>query len=86
MIFFVRFPPDAGFPPAAVEEVVQGCVGRAGSVIGASASAIDVEIHEEAALPAIMAALAAELRGLGLPPSATLDLPAVGQRFGINDF
>ena len=86
MIFFVRFPPDAGFPPAAVEEVVQGCVGRAGSVIGASDSAIDVEIQERAALPTVMAALAAELRGLGLPPSTMIDIPALGQRFGINDF
>lgn len=86
MIFFVRFPPDAGFPPAAVEEVVQGCVGRAGSVIGASASAIDVEIQEREALPAVMSALAAELRGLGLPASTILDIPALGQRFGINDF
>ena len=86
MIFFVRFPPDAGFPPAAVEEVVQGCVGRAGSVIGASASAVDVEIQERAALPAVMSALAAELRELGLPPSTILDIPALGQRFGIYDF
>ncbi len=44
MIVFVRFPPEAGFAPAAIEEVVQGCIGRAGSVIGASDSAIDVEI------------------------------------------
>lgn len=86
MIFFVRFPPDAGFPPAAIEEIVQGCVGRAGSVIGASASAIDVEIQETAALRSIMGALAAELRGLGLPPSTVIDIPARGQRFGINDF
>ena len=86
MIFFVRFPPDAGFPPAAIEEIVQGCVGRAGSVIGASASAIDVEIQETAALRSIMGALAAELRGLGLPPSTVIDIPASGQRFGINDF
>lgn len=86
MIFFVRFPPDAGFAPAAVEEVVQGCVGRAGSVIGASASAVDVEIQEDEALPAVMAALAAELRGLGLPPTTILDIPALGQRFGIYDF
>ena len=86
MIFFVRFPPDAGFPAAAVEEVVQGCVGRAGSVIGASASAVDVEIHERAALSGVMSALAAELRGLGLPSSTVLDIPALGQRFGIYDF
>ena len=86
MIFFVRFPPDAGFAPAAVEEVVQACVGRAGSVIGASASAVDVEIQERADLPPVMAALAAELRGLGLPASTMIDLPALGQRFGINDF
>ena len=86
MIFFVRFPPDAGFPPAAVEEVVQGCVGRAGSVIGASASAVDVEMQETTSLPSLMGSLAAELRGLGLPPSTEIDIPALGQRFGINDF
>ena len=86
MIFFVRFPPDAGFAPAAVEEVVQGCVGRAGSVIGASPTAIDVEIQDRADLPPVMATLAAELRGLGLPASTIIDLPALGQRFGIYDF
>ena len=86
MIIFVRFPPDAGLPPSAIEEVVQGCVGRAGSVIGASESAIDVEIHETAALRPIMAALAAELRNLGLPPSTMIDIPSRGQQFGINDF
>ena len=86
MIFFVRFLPDAGFPPSAIEEVVQGCVGRAGSVIGASASAIDVEIHETAALRPIMEILAAELRELGLPPSTIIDVPSRGQRFSINDF
>ena len=86
MIFFVRFPSDMGFSPAAVEEVVQGCVGRAGSVIGASDSAIDVEVGENAALPSIMGVLAAELRGLGLPATTMIDIPALGQRFGINDF
>ena len=86
MIFFVRFPPDSGFPPAAIEEVVQGCVGRAGSVIGASASAIDVEIQETTDFRSIMGVLAAELRGLGLPPSTVIDIPSRGQRFGINDF
>ena len=86
MIFFVRFAPDSGFPAAAVEEVVQGCVGRAGSVIGASATAVDVEIQERAALPSVLSALAAELRELGLPPSTILDIPSLGQRFGINDF
>ena len=86
MIFFVRFQPDAGFPVAAVEEVVQGCVGRAGSVIGASATVIDVEIHETAAARSVLPALAAELRELGLPPSTMIDIPSRGQRFGINDF
>ena len=86
MILFVRFQPDAGFPPAAVEEVVQGCVGRAGSVIGASATAIDVEILDTGALRSIMGSLAAELRALGLPPSTVIDIPARGQRFGIDDF
>ena len=86
MIFFVRFQPDSGYPAPAVEEVVQGCVGRAGSVIGASATAIDVEIHETAAAPSILPALAAELRNLGMPPSTMIDIPSRGQRFGINDF
>ncbi|MCY4367960.1 MAG: hypothetical protein OXF41_00780 [bacterium] len=86
MIFFVRFQPDAGYPAAAVEEVIQGCVGRAGSVIGASDLAIDVEIHDTAAARSILSALAAELRGLGLPPSTMIDIPSRGQRFGINDF
>lgn len=86
MIFYVRFHPDSGFPAAAVEEVVQGCVGRAGSVIGASATAVDVEIHDKAAVRSILAVLAAELRALGLPPSTTIDIPSRGQRFGVNDF
>ena len=86
MIIFVRFPPDAGFSPSMIEEVVQGCVGRAGSVIGASGSAIDVEIQDTAGLRSIMGTLAAELRELGLPPSTVIDIPSRGQRFGINDF
>lgn len=86
MIFFVRFQGDAGVSAAAIEEVVQGCVGRAGSVIGASPSSIDVEVHEAAAARSILAALAAELRGLGLPPSTIIDIPSRGQRFSINDF
>ena len=86
MIIFVRFPPDAGFPPAVVEEIVQGCVGRSGSVIGASASAIDVELHASTDFRYVMATVAAELRELGLPPTTVLDVPSRGQRFGINDF
>ncbi len=86
MIVFVRFPPDAGFSPAVIEEVVQGCVGRGGSVIGASASTIDVEIYDGSQARSIMAAVAAELRELGLPPSTMLDIPSRGQRFGIDDF
>lgn len=65
---------------------MQGCVGRAGSVIGASDTAIDVEIHETSAALSILSALAAELRGLGLPPSTVVDIPSRGQRFGIYDF
>ena len=72
--------------PAAVEEVVQGCVGRAGSVIGSSDTTIDVEIHDTAPARSILSALAAELRGLGLPPSTMIDIPSRGQRFGIYDF
>ncbi len=86
MIFFVRFQADTGIPPAAVEEVVQGCVGRTGSVIGASPSAIDVELHDTSTVLSILGALAAELRGLGMPPSTTIDIPSRGQRFGIDDF
>lgn len=86
MIFFVRFQPDSGFPPAAVEEVVQGCVGRAGSVIGASPLAIDVELHDTSATLSILGTLAAELRGLGLPSSTTINIPSHGQRFSIDDF
>lgn len=86
MIFFVRFPADAGFPPASVEEVVQGCVGRSGSVIGASANTIDVEIRDDSTTLSLLSALAAELRGIGMPPSTIIDIPARGQRFSINDF
>ena len=86
MIFYVRFPADAGFPPPVIEEVVQGCVGRGGSVIGASDSAVDVEVYDRSEAGSIMSAVAAELRGLGLPPATMLDIPSRGQRFGINDF
>lgn len=86
MIIYVRFPPDAGFPPPVIEEVVQGCVGRGGSVIGASDSAVDVEVYDRSTAVSIMSAVAAELRALGLPPATVLDIPSRGQRFGINDF
>ena len=86
MLIFVRFSPDAGVDPLTIEEAVQGAVGRSGSVIGASSTAIDVELRDESERLACMQRLAAALRELGLPATTELDVPSAGQRFGILDF
>ncbi len=86
MMIFVRFSADDALATPIVEEAVQGSVGRGGSVIGASATSIDVEIHDETQIRPILQALAAALRELGLPPTTQLDIPSTGQRFGILDF
>ena len=85
MLVFVRFPSDAGVEPWRIEEAMQGSVGRGGSVIGASATSIDVEIVDTSDIRPILEALAASLRELGLPTTTELDLPSQGQRFGIHD-
>ena len=82
----VRFPADQGVDVAAVEDVVQACVGRAGSVIGASDSSVDVEVTDVEQVRPMMEALAAELRAMELPVETYFDVPSSGQRFGINDF
>ncbi len=84
MIFFVRFPPDSDLPAEAIEEIVQSCLGRSGSVIGASEGAIDVEMSDTNPAAAL-AVLAAELRAAGLPPSAMIDIPSRGLRLGIHE-
>lgn len=86
MLVIVRFPSDAGVDVALVEEAVQGCVGRGGSVIGASASSIDVEVVEPSEVRPLMQALSAALRDMGLPDGCHFDIPSSGQRFGIHDF
>lgn len=84
MIFFVRFPPHSDLSAEAIEEIVQSCLGRSGSVIGASEGAVDVELYD--ANPAVaLAALAAELRAAGLPPSTMIDIPSRGLRLGIHE-
>lgn len=86
MLVFVRFARGGTVDTPAIEEAVQGAVGRGGSVIGASPSSIDIEIHDEAQMQAILEVLAAALRELGMPASTQLDIPSSGQRFGILDF
>ena len=82
MIFFVRFPPDCDVAPDAIEEITQSVLGRAGSVIGASEDAIDVELSDGEPA-AIFPLLAAELRAAGLPPDTVLAIPSRGLRLGI---
>ncbi|MDE0644269.1 MAG: hypothetical protein OXH95_09115 [bacterium] len=82
MIFYVRFPAHAEPPPEAVEEIVQTCISRFGSVIGASEDSIDVEMSDQAPV-GVMAMLAAELRAAGLPPDTVIAIPSRGQRLGI---
>ena len=84
MIFFVRFPPDTDLSAEAIEEIVQSCLGRSGSVIGASEGAIDVELSD-ANPAAALAVLAAELRAAGVPPSTMIDIPSRGLRLGIHE-
>lgn len=84
MIFFVRFPLDSDLPAEAIEEIVQSCLGRSGSVIGASEGAIDVEMSDTNPAAAL-AVLAAELRAAGLPPSTMIDIPSRGLRLGIHE-
>lgn len=84
MIFFVRFAPQTDLSAEAIEEIVQSCLGRSGSVIGASEGAIDVELSD-ANPAAALAVLAAELRGAGLPPSTMIDIPSRGLRLGIHE-
>ena len=55
-------------------------------MIGASSTAIDVELRDESERLACMQRLAAALRELGLPATTELDVPSAGQRFGILDF
>ncbi len=86
MLVFVRFGEDTSVEVSTIEEAVQGCVGRGGSVIGASASSIDIEISQATEVRPILQALAAALRELGMPASTQLDIPSSGQRFGILDF
>jgi len=86
VIVLVRFPAEMGVEVAAVEEAVQSCVGRAGSVIGASSTSIDVEVTDLAHARSLMESLAAELRAMDLPAATYFDIPSSGQRFGINDF
>ncbi|MYB44152.1 MAG: hypothetical protein F4X18_07660 [Acidimicrobiia bacterium] len=84
MIFFVRFPPHADLSAEAIEEIVQSCLGRSGSVIGASEGAIDVELSDENPAAAL-AVLAAELRAAGVPSSTIIDIPSRGLRLGIHE-
>ena len=84
MIFFVRFPPHADLSAEAIEEIVQSCLGRSGSVIGASEGAIDVELSDESPAAAL-AVLAAELRAAGVPSSTIIDIPSRGLRLGIHE-
>lgn len=86
MIVFVRFPADPGCDPVAIESAVQGAAGRAGTVIGASRTSIDLEVPDPDRVEEVMRALAEALRDLGLPASAQLDVPATGRRLGIYDF
>ena len=86
MLVFVRFSADSGVEAATVEEAVQGCVGRSGSVIGASTTSVDIEITDANEVRTILQSLAAALRAIGMPPSTQLDIPSSGQRFGILDF
>jgi len=84
VIFFVRFPPHADLSAEAIEEIVQSCLGRSGSVIGASEGAIDVELSDENPAAAL-AVLAAELRAAGVPSSTIIDIPSRGLRLGIHE-
>jgi hypothetical protein len=84
MLVFVRFPPDSGVELAEIEDAALGAVGHAGAVLGASSTSLDLEISDDAV--ELLAALAADLRGLGMPPSTVIDLPRSGQRFSIYDF
>jgi hypothetical protein len=84
MLVYVRFDADTPVDAATIEDAVQACVGRGGSVIGASATSVDVEITTE--VRPILESLAAALRDLGMPATTYLDIPASGQRFGILDF
>ena len=86
MLVFVRFAADGVVDAATIEEAVQGVVGRGGSVIGASATSIDIEIIDGSQIGTILEALAAALRELRLPAETQLDIPSSGQRFGILDF
>ena len=84
MIFFVRFPPHSDLPAEAIEEIVLSCLGRSGSVIGASEDAIDVELSDSEPAAAL-AVLAAELRAAGAPASTMIDIPSRGLRLGIHE-
>ena len=84
MIFFVRFPPHSDLPAEAIEEIVLSCLGRSGSVIGASEDAIDVELSDSEPAAAL-AVLAAELRAAGAPAATMIDIPSRGLRLGIHE-
>lgn len=86
MLIYVRFPQDSGAEPAAVEEAALGAIGRAGTVLGASDVSVDLEVDDDVDIRALLAALAAALRRVGLSPATSLDLPQSGQRFSIYDF
>ena len=86
MIIYVRFSSTASLDPAEVEEAALGALGRAGTVLGASKTSVDLEIGDDVEARTLLQALAAALRRVGLPPSTVIDLPESGQRFGIFDF
>jgi len=83
MLVMLRFPPDS-VDRQQVEVVVQGCIGRIGSVVGASESSVEFQLAE--ATSALLGELAGLLRGIDMPPETYFDIPASGQRFGIFDF
>lgn len=86
MLVFVRFPSDTATEPGDIESAVLGSIGRDGSVIGASATSVDVELHDSDGAAEAVRSIAAALRAAGLPPATYLDLPGSGQRFSIYDF
>lgn len=84
MLVLIRFPAGS-VDRRRLEAVVQGCIGRAGAVVGASETSIDVQVDGEV-LRRVLAELAARLRELDVPAETFFEIPGSGQRFGIYDF
>jgi hypothetical protein len=84
MLVLIRFPAGA-VDRQRLEAVVQGCIGRAGAVVGASETSIDIQIDGDM-LRRLLAELAAQLRELDMPPETYFDIAGSGQRLGIFDF